>query len=247
LKNASAHRVAWELTYGTIPPGMDVCQNCPGGGHPLCVRPDHLSLREQGAARRAARREQAPYGYTTKLTPEQVRYAYERRGKQTQQHLADDLGVARATIAHIHERRTWGTLTRDLIASDARRGHAKLTPEQVRYAYEMRGKQSPQLLGKQLGVSPDAIRDIHQRKTWGTLTRDLIADEARCLNRKLTPEQVRYAYEMRGTKTQRRLGEELGVHIQTIKAIHLRQSWASLTSDLVTNELAPMPAAGEQQ
>jgi DNA-binding XRE family transcriptional regulator len=241
-RNAPAHRVAWELAYGAIPPGMEVARACPGGANPLCVRPDHLILREKGAARRATQRERAPHGYTAKLTPEQVRYAYERRGKHSQRHLADDLGVARTTIAHIHERRTWGTLTRDLSAGDARDGNAKLTPDQVRYAYEMRGKKSPRQLGEELGVSPDAIRDIHQRKTWVTLTRDLIADEARCLNRKLTPEQVRYAYEMRGKKTQRRLGEELGVHIQTIKAIHRRQSWARLTSDLVTNELVPVPA-----
>lgn len=37
-----AHRVAWELTNGPIPPGMIVCHNCPGGDNPSCVRPDHL-------------------------------------------------------------------------------------------------------------------------------------------------------------------------------------------------------------
>jgi endogenous inhibitor of DNA gyrase (YacG/DUF329 family) len=39
-----AHRVAWELTNGPIPDGVELCHNCPGGDNPLCVRPDHLWL-----------------------------------------------------------------------------------------------------------------------------------------------------------------------------------------------------------
>lgn len=37
-----AHRVAYILTYGEVPPNRKVIQMC---GHKLCVRPDHLTLK----------------------------------------------------------------------------------------------------------------------------------------------------------------------------------------------------------
>lgn len=39
--STTAHRMAWQLTYGPIPDGVEVCHRC---DTPPCVRPDHLFL-----------------------------------------------------------------------------------------------------------------------------------------------------------------------------------------------------------
>jgi HNH endonuclease len=232
-KNASAHRVAWTLTYGTIPRGMIVGQHCPGGANPLCVRPDHLVLRPQSEVQRG----HPPYN--AKLTPDQVRYAYRMRGKKPQRVLAEELGVCVATIRAIQGRRLWAALTCGLIADTTRCSSGKLTPDQVRYVYRMRGEKSYQQLADELGVCRDTIRRIQQRKGWAALTRDLVTDETRPLprvGRKLTPAQVRYVYAMRGHARCQQLADELGVDHSMIWRIQHRKVWAALTSDLVSNE-----------
>lgn len=39
-----AHRISWELHFGSIPEGMFVCHNCPNVHNRLCCNPYHLYL-----------------------------------------------------------------------------------------------------------------------------------------------------------------------------------------------------------
>ena len=48
-KMVRAHRFAWEQASGAIPDGVDVLHLC---GNRICVRPDHLALRDPGETSR---------------------------------------------------------------------------------------------------------------------------------------------------------------------------------------------------
>lgn len=95
--NAYAHRISWQLHYGTIPRGMHVLHRC---DNPACVNPAHLFLGDQRAnnADKVAKKRHAmgtkfPH---SKLTPPKVaemrkRYASEHT---TLARLADEYGIA---------------------------------------------------------------------------------------------------------------------------------------------------------
>jgi hypothetical protein len=106
-----AHRAAWLLANGPIPPGLCVFHSCPNR---RCVNPGHLflaprqpTLKERVARRRAAG-ERNP---GAKIDEAQVRAirAQLRRGRR-QCDIAADFGVSQPLVSSIATGRLWRTV-----------------------------------------------------------------------------------------------------------------------------------------
>ena len=117
-RRVGTHRLAWEITYGPIPGGLDVLHNCPGGDNPACCNPAHLWLGTQADNQRdmvAKGRHRAPRGErhrNAKLTEAQVletRRLY-AGGGFTMTALASRFGVHQTTVSLILAGRRWAHL-----------------------------------------------------------------------------------------------------------------------------------------
>lgn len=109
-KKTTTHRVAWELTYGVIPPGMHICHRC---DTPRCVNPAHLwlgthadNLADMKAKGRAARGERSG---TARLNTKQVQIIKRllTSGACGVQELSTLAGVSSSTIDAIKHQKIW--------------------------------------------------------------------------------------------------------------------------------------------
>ena len=109
-------RIAYELTYGPIPAGMNACHVC---DNPICCRPDHLFLGTQvdnirdmhNKGRQSKPREGHWVGAknaSAKLTDVAVREI--RTSDEGINALALRFGVSRATIKRVRQRKTWAEI-----------------------------------------------------------------------------------------------------------------------------------------
>lgn len=115
-----AHRVSWELSCGSIPPGLFVCHHC---DNPPCVNPSHLFLGTPADnardcqlkgrhARSAARGEKHP---SAKLTRAQAVEIFRRaKNGERQRSLGDEFGINRQTVSKIAARQRWREATESL-------------------------------------------------------------------------------------------------------------------------------------
>src|SRR5574340_735548 len=147
-KCRGAHRVAWLLTYGVLPPdNMEVMHAC---DNPACVRPDHLSLgtHRENMADMVSKGRQAVSG------------AAVQRGDLHWTHRHPEL-VRRGDRHHARQNPS-------CMARGERAGTSKLTAEQVnemrrRYAA---GGISFRAIGAEYGVVASTACSIVQVRTW---------------------------------------------------------------------------------
>jgi hypothetical protein len=104
-----AHRHAYELAHGPIPPGHFACHRC---DNPPCVNPDHLfagtvldNAADAIAKGRYARGESAG---KSKLTAEQVSQIRQRYvAGESQSALGRSFSISQSTVGNIVRRDTW--------------------------------------------------------------------------------------------------------------------------------------------
>lgn len=179
-KLALAHRVAYTLTHGPIPPRRVVCHTC---DNPGCVRPDHLFLGTMAENNRdKARKGRARTG-RARLTPAKVRTIRQRYATEdvSASELAREFGVSKGTITHLLRGRSWPKAGGPIVGRDVpppdrkptgeRAGHARLTREEVRTIRRMyeNGGISQAALGRRFGVSQSQIGRIVKGARWGWL------------------------------------------------------------------------------
>lgn len=121
-----AHRLAWVLANGSIPPGLCVCHHC---DNPRCVRPSHLFLgtrkennddkerkgrashpqgEQHGWQRKPESRPMGEVNGMAKLTEDQVREIRSRAASgATFKGLAREYGVSDTQISWIVKRKSW--------------------------------------------------------------------------------------------------------------------------------------------
>jgi hypothetical protein len=101
-----AHRVAWELTNGPIPDGLNVLHNC---DNPPCVNPFHLFLGtdtdNQNDALDKGRKLSGEKHRWAKLKLAQVNQI--KSSNLSQRKLATQFGVSRWTIRAIKDGKAW--------------------------------------------------------------------------------------------------------------------------------------------
>ena len=112
-KHFLAHRLAWELTNGSIPEALYVCHTC---DHPGCVNPSHLFIGSQAENQRdmaeKGRSNRGRKRWSAKLTREDVgkiRNLY-TTGKYLQRELGEQFDVSRTQVSRIVNGKRWAWL-----------------------------------------------------------------------------------------------------------------------------------------
>lgn len=154
-----AHRLAWALTHGPIPKGMDVCHNCPGGDNRACCNTRHhfLGTRSENIKDMWQKGRARPHNRKpiTDQEKQQIRELFAAQGRSLRQ-------IASLTG---HDRRTiWDAV--EGLAPERRRA-TTFTPTDVaviRERLDMGEKVTA--LAREYGVTHGTISHIKSRKVF---------------------------------------------------------------------------------
>lgn len=146
-KVLAAHRVAWRLTHGDIPMGLQVCHSC---DRPSCVRPDHLFVGTAADNSRdmmqKGRDQRNGAKWNARLTAKQVRQIH--RATDRQEDTALRFGISSSMVAMIQTGRTWRHLG---LPPRYRGNYRKLSASLAQEVRESTGAYA--LVARQYGIS----------------------------------------------------------------------------------------------
>lgn len=98
----TAHRLAYEIAFGSIPDRMNVLHRCAA---PSCVNPDHLLLGTNADKAAKAKFAKGQLNGASKLTPKQVLAI--RAAKGSQREIAAKFSVSHQNVGLIRRRQCW--------------------------------------------------------------------------------------------------------------------------------------------
>src|SRR3990167_737320 len=113
------------------------------------------------------------------LSSSDVKKIVRLRDKKTQQAIAREFNICQAHVSDIQTGKSWRHLgisthqPRDRCQIGESNYASKLTEEQVKIAWHLKGKTSQTKIAQRFGVSRKAISLIHYSKTWMHITRSL--------------------------------------------------------------------------
>ncbi len=166
-----AHRLSYALANGPLPltiGGERTCvlHHC---DNPPCCNPAHLflgtnhdNIDDMMDKSRQAKGEDSG---RSKMTEAQVLAVL--RSRESAAVLASQYEVGLATIWNIRQRKTWRHIGADIVPTTVFPGGTKLTEEEVRAIRT--DPRSSVLVSRAYKVSPKAVRDIRDGKTWKKL------------------------------------------------------------------------------